>query len=417
MKNIFKVIGIIAIVAVIGFSMVACGGGDDGNNNNNNTSGTAPVITTASLPNGTVGTAYSQTLTATGDTPIIWSIESGGTLPEGLGINGYTGVISGTPSIAATSTFTVKATNDKGSNTKSLSITIAASGSSGGDTMTWTTVGDSKFGTSNIYAVAYSGSRFVTVGASGKMAYSDNGTTWTAVGDSKFGTTDIRSIVYGNGRFVAGGSMNNKLAWSSDGITWIAVGDSKFGSSWITDIAYGSNKFVAVGTGGTITYSTDNGITWTDASNSTIGTINSITYGGNRFVVVGTGKIAYSDNVTSWTVAADCKFASNANINGIAYGGGKFIAVGAGNPVYSSDNGVTWTTIDLTGYASYSGGIDYGNNMFYAWGNGSRLVTSPDGLTWKTTEQIGFSANDVVWGSNKFVVVGNSGKIAYSSGN
>jgi len=81
MKNFFKLFGIIAIVAVIGFSMAACGGGGNGNGNSNgngngNGSGTDPTITTASLPNGTVGTAYSQTLAATGETPITWSIDS-----------------------------------------------------------------------------------------------------------------------------------------------------------------------------------------------------------------------------------------------------------------------------------------------------------------------------------------------------
>lgn len=40
-------------------------------------SGTAPAITTASLPSGAVNTAYSQTLTATGDAPITWSVKAG----------------------------------------------------------------------------------------------------------------------------------------------------------------------------------------------------------------------------------------------------------------------------------------------------------------------------------------------------
>jgi len=42
MKNVLKAFGVIALVAIIGFSMAACGGGDDGsgeNNNNNNPSG------------------------------------------------------------------------------------------------------------------------------------------------------------------------------------------------------------------------------------------------------------------------------------------------------------------------------------------------------------------------------------------
>jgi len=85
--------------------------------------GTVPVITTTSLPNGTVGTAYSQTLEATGDAPITWSVATGA-LPAGLNL-GSTGVISGTPTSAETCNFTVKATNSAGEITKALSIIIS----------------------------------------------------------------------------------------------------------------------------------------------------------------------------------------------------------------------------------------------------------------------------------------------------
>ena len=81
------------------------------------------TITTDTLPNGKVGEAYSQTLTADGTTPIEWSISSGA-LPDGLSLNKDIGEISGTPTAAGTSTFTVKATNSAGSDTKELSITI-----------------------------------------------------------------------------------------------------------------------------------------------------------------------------------------------------------------------------------------------------------------------------------------------------
>ena len=83
----------------------------------------APSITTSSLPDGKVGEAYSQTLTATGTTPIKWSI-SGGALPDGLSLNKDTGKISGTPTADGTAKFTVKAENSVGSDTKELSITI-----------------------------------------------------------------------------------------------------------------------------------------------------------------------------------------------------------------------------------------------------------------------------------------------------
>ena len=83
-----------------------------------------PTITTQTLPGGTIGTAYSQRLSAQGTTPITWSIDNGN-LPAGLSLNADTGEISGTPAAVGTVTFTVKAENSADSDTKALSITIA----------------------------------------------------------------------------------------------------------------------------------------------------------------------------------------------------------------------------------------------------------------------------------------------------
>ena len=82
-----------------------------------------PTITTNSLPGGTVGTDYSQPLTADGSGTITWSLAEGSSLPDGLNLSSD-GTITGTPTAQGESTFTVKATNDYGSNSKSLSITI-----------------------------------------------------------------------------------------------------------------------------------------------------------------------------------------------------------------------------------------------------------------------------------------------------
>ena len=98
-------------------------GGSGGGGGSSGSTGTAPTVTTTTFPGGTVGTAYSQTLTATGTTPITWSIDTG-TLPGGLNLS-TTGTISGTPTTAGTSGFTVKATNTRGNGTKALSIVIA----------------------------------------------------------------------------------------------------------------------------------------------------------------------------------------------------------------------------------------------------------------------------------------------------
>lgn len=83
----------------------------------------APTITTTDLPNGTVDTAYSQTLIADGTAPITWRITDG-SLPDGLSLNESTGVITGTPTTADTYNFTVTAENSAGSDEKTFTLTI-----------------------------------------------------------------------------------------------------------------------------------------------------------------------------------------------------------------------------------------------------------------------------------------------------
>jgi YVTN family beta-propeller protein len=84
------------------------------------------VVTTTTLPNGTVGLAYSQPLQATGGSPpYVWTVSSG-SLPAGLSLSS-TGVISGTPTKAAASSFTVTVTDtNRNSIAEPLGITIVA---------------------------------------------------------------------------------------------------------------------------------------------------------------------------------------------------------------------------------------------------------------------------------------------------
>ena len=85
----------------------------------------ALLIFTKSLPFGTVGVAYNQTLTAVGgSSPYTWSVSSG-TLPAGLALNPSTGVISGTPATKGASAFTVQVTDaNAATSIRALSITV-----------------------------------------------------------------------------------------------------------------------------------------------------------------------------------------------------------------------------------------------------------------------------------------------------
>jgi len=92
----------------------------------------APLtVGTTSLPAGEIGSAYSQTVSATGAWGISgWTLASG-TLPAGLTLNSATGVISGTPTTPGSSTFTVQATGlgtPAQTATQSLSVTVAKAG-------------------------------------------------------------------------------------------------------------------------------------------------------------------------------------------------------------------------------------------------------------------------------------------------
>ena len=92
-----------------------------------NDAGLPLSISTTSLASGTVGVAYSQALAATGGiTPYTWSVISG-SLPAGLSLNTATGVISGTPTAAGSSSFTVRVSDANATTAnRSLTLTINA---------------------------------------------------------------------------------------------------------------------------------------------------------------------------------------------------------------------------------------------------------------------------------------------------
>ncbi|HTT92016.1 MAG TPA: G1 family glutamic endopeptidase [Acidimicrobiales bacterium] len=95
--------------------------------------GQIPNLVPSSLPGGTVGTAYSQTMSVTGgDPPFAWSAQG---LPPGLVIGSATGVISGTPLTAGNYQVTITATDASGQQlafTATLALAVVPGASSPG---------------------------------------------------------------------------------------------------------------------------------------------------------------------------------------------------------------------------------------------------------------------------------------------
>jgi hypothetical protein len=95
-----------------------------------NAAGTLTVSPT-SVPNGTVGTAYSVTPSATGGSGSYTFSVTAGTLPSGLSLNAGTGALSGTPSGTGTFNFTLTATDSANSSltgSRAYTLTVNPAG-------------------------------------------------------------------------------------------------------------------------------------------------------------------------------------------------------------------------------------------------------------------------------------------------
>lgn len=181
----------------------------------------APVINSSLTANGTVGTAFSYTITATNN-PTSFNATS---LPGGLSVNTATGVISGTPTTAATTNVGLSATNSTGTGTATLALTISGSlppgfyvSTTGSDSNSGTlaapfaTLGKCQTamqgsGTKICYirAGSYTPAGLNACNSRGNCAVgltsSDNGETWSYYPFDGIGTADITggSTASGNG--------------------------------------------------------------------------------------------------------------------------------------------------------------------------------------------------------------------------
>jgi fibronectin type 3 domain-containing protein len=107
--------------------------------------GAAPAITSATTASGRVGSVFSYQITAT-NAPTGYGATG---LPPGLAVNNGTGLISGTPTSAATSTVTLSATNSAGTGNATLTLTIAGAAPS----ITSATTASGRVGTAFSYQI------------------------------------------------------------------------------------------------------------------------------------------------------------------------------------------------------------------------------------------------------------------------
>jgi Putative Ig domain/Spy0128-like isopeptide containing domain len=227
----------------------------------------ALTFTFTTLPSGTVGTAYSTTLTATGgNTPYTWSI-SEGSLPAGLTLSTSTGVISGIPTTPGTSSFTARVADPGGqATTKATSISIgggvlsmtAPSGatlpatSPGGSTSAQfgtVTVTDQRGGKTAAWTATVSATVFVTgTGSAGETIPLSQITYWSGPATATTGT----------GTFTPGQATARMAVSLTDRRTafTLASGSGVNSASWRPTLSVGVPSAAVAGTyTATITHS------------------------------------------------------------------------------------------------------------------------------------------------------------------
>ena len=190
-----------------------------------NSSGVAaPVITSATTASGTVGTAFSYQITAT-NTPTSYGATG---LPAGLSVNTSTGLISGTPTAAGTSTVTLSATNGGGTGNATLTLTITV----GAPVITSATTASGTVGTAFSYQITATNTP-TSYGATGLPAgLSVNSTDGLISGTPTAAGTSTVTLSATNGGGTGNATLTLTIAAGAPVITSATTASGTVGSAF-----------------------------------------------------------------------------------------------------------------------------------------------------------------------------------------
>jgi hypothetical protein len=219
----------------------------------------ALAIATSALPSVGVGTAYSQTLQASGGTaPYTWALASG-QLPAGLSIS-TAGLISGTPTATGTATFSVSVTDSSSpAQTQSAGLTIATG--AGALSITSATLSSGSTGTGYAQTLAATGGTpaYTWQITSGSLpaGLTLAATTGVISGTpTTNGTSTFTAVVQDNGSPAQTQSATTSITIaaaqtsSGPGATWYvnAAGGSRYSVNSTTGLCDGTSAAAPVGT-------------------------------------------------------------------------------------------------------------------------------------------------------------------------
>lgn len=230
------------------------------------------------------------------------------------------------------------------------------------------------------------------------LTSSDNGITWNT---NYYNIGNPYNIDLINNLFVITTSREQDIIFSEDAISWYYDSNIPRGT---VKLAYGNGTYLAFNpTWYTFMISFD-GKTW---NKNTMGSISDGLFGNNIFVIGGNAGIYKStDYGVNWT-----KKDSRGWITDISFGNNYFVATIYGGVMMSKDNGSTWYNSNLV--SGNMNSIIYGSSKFVAVGDDGKIFSLADGdSSWiERTSGTTHDLNDVSYGNGTFVVVGDNEEV------
>lgn len=319
------------------------------------------------------------------------------------------------------------------------------------DLVTWTnqtSLSATTYSTNTVFTICYAASKFVVAGTGARVATSPDGITWTyqaGLRSSTWGTaTDAGKIIHNGTVFIVRptSSFDNTpyVATSSDGVTWTAYTSSSQRPLYGCGILYYNAVYYSYGSFGSISYSTSLP-TWvwpTDVLEQGWGGATVIGMyrlpDGRAIAFNSKGSMAVTTDGSTWTYAGTIVNESGVNIAALnvrrlAYGADNRLlifesATSTANGTYYLSNPNSLTTFTrYTLSTSQPGHPIWDGSKFVAVGNSGTVRYSTDGVNWSTGTDLSLNAS---WGTNTiihttlfngsvYIAVSSQGKIARST--
>jgi len=303
----------------------------------------------------------------------------------------------------------------------------------------WSPSPGTPLGTQNLNSMAFSGSRFVTVGDAGTIYAGDFDYTSTdpqGVSAWMAPTTppappfsdNLTSIIY-NGTFIALGA-NGSVISSGDGLNWssnVAVpgaGMTGLATGFVNGV---TQTFIAVGGAGQIFFSTDL-VNWFPAISNTTNDLTGISLVNGTFFATGTGgTLLTSADGQNWYVHTTN---TTSTLRAVTFGpspqsppnGSLYVAVGDNGTIITTPQigvppvPVVWTPVSPAPTAQSLRSITLGgatSTRFLAVGQGGAVVYSDDGFSW-TPASSGSNLAKVIFAGGLYLGIGDAGASAVS---